>query len=212
MLRPTRIPLFPLDVVLLPGMQLPLHIFEPRYKLMIGKCLGERAEFGMILAASKAIATLGCTAEIVQKLKDYPDGRMDILAVGRAVFRLNELIDEKEYYEGAVEYVKDEASAADPPAPDPDADAQLVEAFEQCHFLLFERAWAQAACKEPATLAYHMAAVLPMELEKRQALLEMRAEKERRSLVLRWMADFLPKLVELQRARKRAGGNGHGPN
>jgi ATP-dependent Lon protease len=105
MARPIRIPLFPLDTVLLPGMQMPLHIFEPRYKLMIARCLNEQLEFGIILAASKAIATLGCTAEIVQKLKEYPDGRMDILTEGRSVFRLNELIDEKEYYEGAVEYV-----------------------------------------------------------------------------------------------------------
>jgi hypothetical protein len=57
-----------------------------------------------------------------------------------------------------------------------------------------------------------MAGLLPMELEKRQALLEMRSEGDRRDLVLRWMGAFLPKLLELQRARQRAGGNGHGPN
>lgn len=205
--RPTRIPLFPLDVVLLPGMRLPLHIFEPRYKTMIGLCLREQLEFGIILAATKAIATLGCTAEIVEKTKDYADGRMDIVTEGRAVFRLNELLDQKEYYEGEVEYVEDE-----PWTPDPKTEAKLVEAFEQCHVLLFGRPWDEAGRARPATLAYRMAGQLPMELDKRQALLEMRSENDRRDLVLRWMADFLPKLLELQRARKRASGNGHRPN
>lgn len=207
MARPTRIPLFPLDTVLLPGMQMPLHIFEPRYKLMIGLCLDERLEFGIILAASKAIATLGCTAEILQKLKDYPDGRMDILTEGRAIFRLNELVDEKEYYEGHVEYLEDEPSANDA-----ETDAQLIEAFEHSHLLLFGRPWTDSAPNEPATLSFRIAGLLPMELDKRQALLEIRSESERRSVVLRWIAEFLPRLVELERAQKRAGGNGHALN
>jgi ATP-dependent Lon protease len=103
MLRPNRIPLFPLDMVLLPGMHLPLHIFEPRYKVMVERCLQEQLEFGMILALDKAVATFGCTAEILSKVKDYPHGRMDIVTEGRAVFRLTELLDEKEYYEGTVD-------------------------------------------------------------------------------------------------------------
>lgn len=207
MSKPIRIPLFPLDTVLLPGMQMPLHIFEPRYKLMIGRCLSQRLEFGIILAAAKAIATLGCTAEILQKTKDYPDGRMDILTEGRAVFRLNELIDEQEYYEGAVEYIEDGPAPAES-----GTDAQLRETFERCHLLLFGRAWTDAAPNQLTTLSYRMAGLLPMELEKRQALLEMRSEEDRRNLVFRWMVDFLAKLVELKRARKRAAGNGHSLN
>src|ERR1700730_6032175 len=98
MVRPNRIPLFPLDVVLLPGMHLPLHIFEARYKLMIARCIREKLEFGMILAADKAVAIFGCTAEILTTAKEYPDGRSDIMTEGRAVFRLIELLDEREYY------------------------------------------------------------------------------------------------------------------
>jgi len=188
-------------------MRMPLHIFEPRYKTMIGLCLRDQTEFGIILAASKAIATLGCTAEILEKTKEYPDGRMDIATEGRAVFRLTELIDEKEYYEGDVEYVDDEPSMLDPKI-----ETGLVDAFEQCHLLLFGRTSDEAARSHPATLAYRIAGQLPMELDKRQALLEMRSESDRRDLVLRWMGDFLPKLLELQRVRKHASGNGHGPN
>src|SRR5277367_2846298 len=204
MQRPNRIPLFPLDVVLMPGAELPLHIFEPRYKVMIARCLEEKLEFGMILAANQAVAGVGCTAEIVRKLRDYPDGRIDILTRGRAVFHLTDLLDEKEYYEGTVEYVADMV-----PSHDLEQEAQLVQIFERCHALLFSRPWMNSAEHEPETLAYRMAALLPIELEKRQALLEMRSQHERREFVLRWMESFLPTLVALQRRRARAGGNGH---
>ncbi len=204
MQRPNRIPLFPLDVVLMPGAELPLHIFEPRYKVMIARCLDEKLEFGMILAANQAVAGVGCTAEIVQKIRDYPDGRMDILTKGRMVFHLTDLLDEKEYYEGTVEYVADT-----PPAHDLEQEAQLIQIFEKCHTLLFARPWVDPSEPEPETLAYRMAALLPMELEKRQTLLEMRSQHGRREFVLRWMERFLPLLIAQQRARGRAGGNGH---
>jgi ATP-dependent Lon protease len=204
MLRPNRIPLFPLDVVLMPGAELPLHIFEPRYKLMIAKCLEERLEFGMILASGQAVAAVGCTAEIVRKIRNYPDGRMDILTKGCAVFHLTDVLDEKEYYEGTVEYVADVS-----PAHDLELEAQLIHAFEKCHALLFGRPWMYRDAEESETLAYRMAALLPMELEGRQALLEMRSQHERRGYLLRWMEGFLPKLVAQQRARKLSGGNGY---
>ncbi len=204
MQRPNRIPLFPLDVVLMPGAELPLHIFEPRYKLMIARCLVEKLEFGMILAAGQSVAAVGCTAEIMQKIKDYPDGRMDILTKGREVFHLTELFDEKEYYEGAVEYMQDSALAHDA-----EQEAQLLQIFEKCHAILFGRPWMDVAAEETGTLAFRMAALLPMELEKRQALLETRSQHERREFVLRWMERFLPKLIAQQRAHKLSGGNGH---
>lgn len=205
--RPTRIPLFPLDVVLLPGMALPLHIFEPRYRLMVARCLDEKLEFGMILAVNNNVATMGCTAEIIRKIRDYPDGRIDIATEGRAVFRLTELLHEKEYYEGRVEYVPDEPSSLDSKK-----RAQIVAAFGQCHELLFGQPWIQGSSDDEATLSYRMAALLPIELEKRQTLLESRSESQRRDLVLGWINALLPSLSERERARKRAGGNGHALN
>jgi len=110
-MRPTRIPLFPLDVVLLPGAALPLHIFEPRYKKMIGRCIVQKLEFGMIYATGQNVAAIGCTAEIVQKMKQYPDGRMDILTRGRAPFRLLQLLQDETYHEGVVEYLRKSSCA-----------------------------------------------------------------------------------------------------
>ncbi|MGH9738741.1 MAG: LON peptidase substrate-binding domain-containing protein [Candidatus Acidiferrales bacterium] len=202
--RPARIPLFPLDVVLLPQMPLPLHIFEPRYKVMIRRCLDEKIEFGMILATSQGIASVGCMAEIVSKVRDYADGRMDILAEGRAIFRLEHLLEEKEYYEGRVEYLQDT-----PHSLDAEKESKLLGGFAECHELLAGRAWSGASEQELPILVYHLAAQLPVELEIRQVLLETRSESERRNLLLRWIADFLPKLKERHRAQRSASGNGH---
>jgi Lon protease-like protein len=202
--RPTQIPLFPLDVVLLPDMPLPLHIFESRYKTMIRRCLDDKIEFGMILAANQSVASVGCTAEIVRKLRDYPDGRMDIVAEGRAIFRLEELLDEKDYYEGRVEYLRD-----GPYLRDAEKESKLIAGFEECHLILAGRPWSGVSDDQLPSLAYHLAAQLPVELEVRQALLESRSESERRDRLLRWITDFLPKLREQHRVQKRASGNGH---
>jgi len=188
-------------------MQFPLHIFEPRYKVMISRCLEEKIEFGMILAANNNVATMGCTAEILRKTKDYSDGRMDIATEGRAVFRLVDLLHEKEYYEGIVEYAKDELVTLDPAK-----ERQLVIAFEQSQVLLFGRPWTDPSPNDPGTLAYRMAAMVPMEIEKRQTLLQTSSEQERREIVLDWLQAFVPKLAEQQSARRRAGGNGHPVN
>src|SRR5215469_12632273 len=74
-MRPDRIPLFPLNVVLFPGEQLPLHIFEPRYRRMVRDCLDTTSPFGMLLAMDDGITRVGCTAEILEIIKRYPDGR-----------------------------------------------------------------------------------------------------------------------------------------
>jgi len=188
-------------------MALPLHIFEPRYRLMIARCLDEQLEFGMILAANNNIASMGCTAQILRKIRDYPDGRLDIATEGRAVFRLTELLDEKEYYEGLVEYVADV-----PSSPNAARRAELVAEFDRCHQFLFGQPWLQGPNEDESTLAYRMAALLPIEVERRQSLLESRSESARRDMVLGWIQKLLPKLSDRERARKRAGGNGHALN
>lgn len=206
-MRPTRIPLFPLDVVLLPGTPLPLHIFEPRYRLMIHRCLSEEIEFGMIYATGKGVATVGCTAEIVQKMKQYPDGRMDILTQGRAAFKLLQLLQERDYHEGVVEYLPEELSPDDP-----QKNARLNRLLQECHILLYGQAWVDSYEEREFSLAYRIASRLPLGLEQKQLILEMRAEGERCDFLERWLAEFVPKLAHVHSAKKRGAGNGHGPN
>jgi Lon protease-like protein len=131
-MRPTRIPLFPLEVVLFPGMPLPLHIFEHRYRIMVARCANENLEIGIILTAETGIVKVGCTAEIVEKLKEYPDGRTDILCEGRALFRVVQILNEREYQEAVAEYLVEDVLPQDP-----EKESHLIERFQVCHALVF---------------------------------------------------------------------------
>ncbi|MGA7624030.1 MAG: LON peptidase substrate-binding domain-containing protein [Candidatus Acidiferrales bacterium] len=208
-MRPNRIPLFPLEVVLFPGATLPLHIFEQRYKMMIACCLNENREFGVVLAGDKGVVTVGCTASITSKTKDYPDGRMDILTQGRVVFRVLKLVQEKEYHEAVVEYL------LDVPAPlhesiDCRETSGLLALFQECHSLIYGQMWVTTGRQPLWPLSYQLAARLPLDLEERQQLLEIRDEPKRQDFLIQWMnALLLPRLANQQRARSTAAGNGH---
>ncbi len=101
------IPLFPLGVVLLPEMPMPLHIFEPRYKMMIGECLREHKSFGIVFYSGQKIRSVGCTAKIVEVLKRYDDGRLDIMTKGEKRFYIKELYEDKPYMESKVIFFDD---------------------------------------------------------------------------------------------------------
>ena len=101
------IPLFPLGVVLVPDSQLPLHIFEERYKLMINMCLDEKKVFGIVYFNGNEVSNIGCTARILKVQKRYADGRMDIITCGDRRFLIHELIDEKAYLQAGIEYFDD---------------------------------------------------------------------------------------------------------
>ena len=102
------IPLFPLGLVLLPHMPLPLHIFEERYKSMIAECLKKNTRFGIVFLDGSDIRMVGCTARILKVLKRYSDGRLDILTQGEERFVIKEMFDRKPYLEGRVDYFDDE--------------------------------------------------------------------------------------------------------
>jgi Lon protease-like protein len=105
------IPIFPLGLVLLPGMALPLHIFEERYKLMVSECTAEDKSFGIVLFDGKAIQTAGCTARVIEVVHRYDDGRMDILTRGEQRFIVQALIEQKPYMEARVAYFDDDPEA-----------------------------------------------------------------------------------------------------
>src|SRR5215472_5548067 len=104
---PHRIPLFPLNVVLLPGADLPLHIFEPRYRRMVKNCLQDQSPFGILLVLPGGTARVGCTAEITKVIRRYEGGRLDSPARGRDPFRVTGLYTDDPLVEGTVEYLDD---------------------------------------------------------------------------------------------------------
>jgi len=206
-MRLERIPLFPLNVVLFPGEQLPLHIFEPRYRRMVRVCLDEKSSFGMLLALEKGVVRVGCTADILETTKRYDDGRMDILTVGRAPFRLMDLFTQDPLLEGQIDYLEDSDSPFDP-----SKQKRLIELYETCHTLLFADIPRDLEVSTPNGLSYAIASSLPMELLCKQQILELRNEADRQDRLLAYLRDWAPHLQKAEGLRHRAVGNGHGLN
>jgi Lon protease-like protein len=107
------LPLFPLQVVLFPRTLLPLHIFEERYKEMIGDAIRGNTEFGVVLAGEKGIANTGCTAIVDRVVERRDDGRIDLISAGRRRFEIQSLDQEKAYLRGAVEFFDDEGGESE---------------------------------------------------------------------------------------------------
>ena len=196
------LPLFPLDVVLLPGTPLPLHIFEPRYKEMIAECLASNAPFGVVRALEDGMADVGCTAEIVSVTKEYPDGRMDLVAEGRNRFEVLELKRERAFLQAEVLLVPDEPGAA--------ADEDKARAI-QVHLEILSLAGAvqDLSAADQSALSFYLAGSLPLDLDFKQKLLAMRSESERIQAVAGYLEGILPSLRRAAKVREKAGGNGH---
>jgi Lon protease-like protein len=207
-MRPDRIPLFPLNVVLLPGADLPLHIFEPRYRKMVRDCLDNKSEFGVLLALADGVAGTGCTAEILEVVKTYDDGRMDILTVGRAPFRVVELFTEVPLLEGSVDYLDDRYAPESP-----ETQKSLIDIYEACHTLIFGDYPRDAAESEgQEQFSYTIASRLPMDLLWKQRMLELRTEAERQERLLAYLRDWAPHLQKVETQQRRAAGHGSGLN
>lgn len=204
------LPLFPLDLVLLPEEALPLHIFEHRYRTMISECLeaagGSPKEFGVVRLKEQAVSAVGCTARIVNVTRKYEDGRMDILSVGRRRFEILLTNDEQPYLQGVVEYFDDEG----PDTPSDEAANLAIERFGQALRKLRHAAEMPVHIPRPYRyLSFRLAGALPLDLDFKQQLLTLRDETERLALVQRILETLLEQLNRIQESQKKAGGNGH---
>jgi len=206
-MRPDRIPLFPLNVVLLPGADLPLHIFEPRYRGMVRSCLEQKSEFGMLLALPNGVARVGCTAEIIELVKRYNDGRMDILAIGRAPFRVVRFVEDNPLLEGFVDYLEDRERS-----PEVCTRRELVELYEACHTLIFGDYPKNIEDDLEESLSYRVAGTLPLDLMWKQQVLELRTEADRQERLVAYLREWAPHLQKVEQQRHRAVGNGQGLN
>ena len=194
-------PLFPLGLVLLPGEAVPLHIFEERYKVMIGECLEEEREFGIIWLADDALKDVGCSARITHVLERFDDGRMNIVVEGTDPFRLERRIGELAYPAGDVELLDD----------DSEADEAALERTRTGYADLVEQV--TGTRPEPEALAelsaYGMAATLDIALSAKQALLELRSEPARLEQLEALFAEAIKRIRKAARVAEQASGNGH---
>jgi Lon protease-like protein len=197
------LPLFPLDVVLLPGTPLPLHIFEPRYQEMISECLDRSQHFGVLRGKEQELAEIGCTAEILTVTKKYPDGRMDIVTEGRARFEVLQLNQERSFLQAEVLYLQDEAGVA--------SREEITQAVT-LHGEIMTLAGAEpekSSEVDEGQLSFHLAGSLPLDLDFKQTLLGMKSEAERLRAIISFFETILPTMRRTVHVRRKAGGNGH---
>jgi Lon protease-like protein len=192
-----EIGLFPLNIVLLPTERLPLHIFEDRYKEMIGRCLEHNHEFGLLHSEKSRLMAIGTTAAVVEVLNRYDDGRLDIVVEGRRRFRVETLTEGQSFMTAKVDLLPEATEA-----PNPEAAGAAIEAFKD----LAEAAGADTAEVDPALprLSFDLAA----RVELKQELLEMSDENERLLRLAEVLQSARSSLERSRSIRARAESNG----
>jgi Lon protease-like protein len=198
--------LFPLGIVLLPGEVVPLHIFEERYRKLIGERL-EEGEFGIVLAEEDAVRECGTTARVAQLVEEMDDGRMNILVEGMRRFRIVEVLTpgdtEAEYLSAEVEFYRDSE-----PEGSESLRAGVLEVFAQMLVLMDVEDPHEPAGEGP--LSFRIASAVDFGAPLKQELLESLSEEQRLQTLLTVMTSLLPRL-ELRKEREDAiRGNGKG--
>src|SRR6478752_7934524 len=197
-----RIGLFPLELVLVPTERVPLHVFEPRYKELVGECLERGEEFGIVLAKESGdIHHVGTRAAIVEVLQVLPDGRMHIVVEGGDRFRLLEVDHDRSFDTGTVEELVDQD---DPPDP-----ADLQRAYDTFKRLQ-ETVGAPGEPPDPSgpQFDFELAGRVEFNTASKQELIELTSPRRRLTRLLELLERANEALLIDRELRKRAHGNG----
>ncbi len=194
--------LFPLPLVLVPTERIPLHIFEPRYRELIGECLDTNAEFGLVLATGDgAVHEIGTRARVTSVLEELEDGRMNIVVEGGDRFRLLELTRGRSFQTGVVEPVVDDEESV------PERDvARALEVFRE----LAEAAESDVDVPEAGspTLVWELAARVDFGVEPKQEILSSTSPPQRMRRLIELLEASLEAVRLEHTLRERAGRNG----
>jgi len=201
------IPIFPLGIVVYPGEQLNLHIFEPRYKQLISECYEAKKPFGIPSVINDKINEMGTVVQVKEISKVYDDGKMDIKTEGLQVFRMLEMINslpDKLYSGAIVSY------------PDNDEKGNralmqgIVKGIKELHKLLnIEKKFAKPDGELWSyDVAHHAGLSLPEEYE----LLELMQELQRQEYLKRHLKKVIPVLAEMETLKEKVKLNGHFKN
>jgi Lon protease-like protein len=200
---PELLPLFPLRLVALPGISIPLHIFEERYKEMVGEAVARGTEFGIVLAKEGGIVNAGCTVLVEKVIEKYSDGRFDVLTRGRRRFSLLALDHERAYLRGEVQFFEDEDR-------EPAAPELRQKAFQ---------AWrdVQSACDledaeiDPGhpLLSFQLAQRIN-DLDFQNVILRTRSESERLRQFTEFAKEYVPRSRYIEKMKRTAPTNGSG--
>jgi len=193
--------LFPLELVLLPTERVPLHIFEPRYKELIGECLRSGHEFGLVLQDERGRREIGTRAAVVEVLQVFDDGRMNVVVEGHDRFRLRELTSGRDFLTGDVEPVDDDDEGLD--------DGETEKAMTLFRRLV-EAAGGEVDEPDETTgpLSFQIGARIDFGTEPKQELLELRSEQARLRHLLPLLEAAIEAVQREREIRERAATNG----
>lgn len=197
------LPLFPLGLVLYPNEKLPLHIFEPRYRAMIADCEESNSELGIVLATEGNMASVGCSARISKKLKSYEDGNLDIVVEGVKKFQLNEIVDGKAYMRCVPTWLDEDSD---------DLDTLMIERVITQHMRLLElagRTVRPSLYQNVDFVSYVIARNAGLDVNQKQAVLELLSENDRIAFLVSHMEKFIPQVEQIESVRKKVQSNGH---
>ena len=193
--------LFPLGIVLLPGERVPLHIFEPRYRELIGECLEHERTFGLVFADEDGVRELGTRAHVDEVLERFDDGRLNIVVEGGERFRVERLTQGRPFLTAVVESVDD-----DEDEPDPESIARAAASFRA--LAAAAEAEAGEVEEDAEQLSFQLAAQVELEAEAKQTLLELRSEQQRLELVTELLDGVRAALIATRELGERAKRNG----
>jgi Lon protease-like protein len=196
-----EIGLFPLQIVLLPTERVPLHVFEERYKELIGECLAGDSEFGLVYADDEGVRDIGTRGRVAQVVTRFPDGRLNVLVDGGERFRLQELTSGRSFHTGVVSALEDD---------DDPAGAEAVEralgSFARLREVTGSDVDAPAA--GGAQLSFELASRVDLPAGEKLALLSEVSERRRMELVAEFFEAALARAERARTASERASTNG----
>jgi uncharacterized protein len=201
------VPIFPLGIVVYPGENLNLHIFEPRYKQLIKECIASGKPFGMPAVINNKVTEIGTLMEITELVKEYDDGKMDIRTKGLSVFRILEVIKTvpDKLYSGAI---------VNHPANNMTGSSELMQkiitSIRELHRL--QEVSKDFAKPDEALNCYDVAHYAGLMLEEEYELLQLMHELQRQEYLKRHLAKVLPLMAGMEEMKARVKLNGHFKN
>ena len=203
-----HLPIFPLGVVLLPKMTMPLHIFEERYKNMVNECMERNEPFGLVYFDGKQIHKVGCTAQLIEVLKHYEDGRMDIVVQGEQRFYMDQIDDSRAYLVSGIFYIDDMEESVS------DEDEALIHKITNLLKYLNKLSGrmgddARFDGVDLKRLSFIVPGAEGFTMEERQRFLEMTSTRERIEKGLRVLGKVISRVKINREVLEIIGGNGH---
>lgn len=211
MAEKTIIPLFPLPLVVCPSEPLPLHIFEERYKAMIAYCRsgmeqGQSKPFGVSLAYNNKLYQIGCAVELDEIVREYEDGRLDIITTGVMRYRMFEIYKDKPYMQAAVEYFDDDDLSINP---------SLRQRAITLHLKLMELINGETTVEDydsDERASFRIAHNAGFDVLQKQKLLEMTSENARLEFIVEHFERVIPEIERAEEIKRRVRSNGHFKN